>query len=119
MADIFAQSAAGGGGHRLDWTLDFNDAADTVTITATHTRLDGSPQKADPQQAAITVTLNTGASVSVDLLTGLMSTGGQFSQASPGKIVNQGPKTRTSVRVKISADRAQLITFSTSYLPPA
>lgn len=117
MADIFASSGAGGRGCRLDWTLTFNDVADTVTITATHTRFDGSPAP-DPPVAGLRITLNTSVEIGVNLLTGALSTGGQFSQASPGKVVNQGPKTRTGVRLRVSADRAAAISFQTDYTPP-
>lgn len=118
MADVFATAGAGGNNCKVDWTMDFDDSADTVTITATHTHFDGSPAP-DPQQADITVQLNSGVSVGVNLLTGVLSTGGNFSQASPGKIINAGAKTRTGVRLRVTADRAALISFSTQYLPPA
>lgn len=118
MADVFAEAGAGGNNCRLDWTLDFDDSANTVTIDATHTHFDRSPAP-DPQQAEITVILNTSVSVTVDLLTGLLSQGGAFVQGSPGKMINAGPKTRTNVRLKVSADRARLISFTTQYLPPA
>lgn len=117
MADFFASSGAGGGGCLLEWDLHFNDAADTVTITATHKHFDGSPAP-DPQQAQITVTLNTSVSVSVNLLTGRLSTGQAFDGTATA-IINSGPRTRTGVRLKVSADRAALITHSTEYLPPA
>lgn len=117
MADILASGGAGGNNCKVLWDLDYDDAANTVTIAATHTHFDDSPAP-DPQQAQITVQLNSGQAISVDLLTGLLSTGGPFSQTSPGPIINAGPKTRTSVRLRISAGRAQLITISTEYLPP-
>lgn len=125
MADVFATAGAGGNGCRLDWILDFDDAVDTVTITATHTHFDGSPAP-DPQQAQITVKLNTSFDVTVDLLTGLLIApdnpaidGRPFVQGAPGKLINAGPKTRTSVRLRVSATRARLLDFSTQYLPPA
>lgn len=117
MADISASSAAGGNGCRLDWTLHFDDAADTVTIEATHTRFDGSVAP-DPQQAAITIQVNSGQAVTVDLLTGLLSTGGAF-DGTASKIINSGPRTRTNVRLTVSTKRAKAINFSTTYTPPA
>lgn len=117
MADFFASSAAGGNGCRVDWTLNFDDTANTVTIEATHTHFDGSPAP-DPQQASITFRLNSGQSITVDLLTGLLSSGGAF-DGTASKIINSGPRTRTNVRLSVSTDRAKLITYSTSYLPPA
>jgi hypothetical protein len=117
MADVFASAGAGGRNCRLDWTLDFDDVANTVTLNATHTHFDGTAAP-DPPQAQITIQLNTSVDITVDLLTGLMSQGGQFSQAAPGKIVNQGPKVRTGVRLKVSANRAGALSFSTQYTPP-
>ena len=116
MADIFASSGASSGGYTLEWSLVFDDAADTVTIDATYTGPNGPPQ---PQVAALTVTLNTSASIGVDFLTGLLSTGGSFVQGSPGNMLNAGAKTRTNVRLQISPDRAAGITHSTEFLPPA
>lgn len=132
MADVFAQAGAGGNNCKVLWNLDFDDVANTVTIDSTHTHFDGSPCP-DPRKAWITVLLNTSVNITVDLLTGEVGTpngplddpntiltGRQpFVQGSPGKMINAGPKTRTGVRLKISADRAALISFSTQYLPPA
>lgn len=117
MADIFAQSAAGGNGFRLDWTLDFDDVANTVTVDATHTRSNGSVAP-DPPQAQITLQLNGGQGIGLDLLTGRLSNGVAF-DGTATKIINSGPRTRTSVRLSVSNDRAKLITFSTQYQPPS
>jgi hypothetical protein len=117
MADLFAESGAGAQGCRLDWQLRFDDAADTVTVTATHTRFDGSPAP-DPQQAQITFTLNGGASIGLNLLTGRLTNNQPF-DGTATKIIGSGPRTRTNVRLQISANRAQLITHSTQYQPPA
>jgi hypothetical protein len=117
MATFFASSAAGGNGSRLDWTLDFDDTANTATVNATHTHFDGSPSP-DPQQAALTFRLNTGQSITVDLLTGLLSTGAPF-DGTASTMINTGPRTRTNVKLSVSNDRAKLITYSTTYLPPA
>jgi len=117
MANVFASAGAGGNNCRLDWSLNFDDAANTITIDATHTHFDGSPAP-DPLQALIVVQLSNNAEVSVNLLTGALSSGGQFSQTSPGVMINTGPKTRTGVRMKVSADRAGAMVFSTLYTPP-
>lgn len=115
---IFSASAGAYGNHcKLIWSLDFDDVANTVAITATHTHFDDTPAP-DPQQAALTFTLNTSQSISLDLLTGLLSAGGAF-DGTASKIINSGARIRTNVRLKVSADRAKLITFSTAYLPPA
>lgn len=118
MADISASAGAGAAGCKFLWDLHFDDAANTVAITAVHTHFDGSPAP-DPQQAKITVILNTSVSITVDCLAGTLSTGGNFSQASPGPMLNAGAKTRTGVKLKVSADRAAALTFSTQYTPPA
>lgn len=118
MADVFAQGAAGGRNCRLDWSVDFDDSADTVTINATHTHFDGSAAP-NPPVATLIVTLNSSVDIAVDLLTGDLTPGGQFSQASPGVIVNAGAKVRTGVRLKVSADRAAAMFFTTQYTPPA
>lgn len=123
MADITASGGAGARNCKFLWDLDFDDAADTVKITATHTHFDDSPAP-DPQVAQITVILNSSVDITVDCLTGriLNAQGGQgaaFSQASPGVMINAGPKTRTGVRLRVSATRAQLIEFTTQYTPPA
>lgn len=117
MADIQASSAAGGNGCRLDWELHFDDTANTVTVTATHTRFDGSSAP-DPQQAEITLVLNSSVNVSLNLLTGRLSNNQPF-DGTATKIINSGPRTRTNVRLRVSQERARLIEFSTSYLPPA
>lgn len=117
MAEFFAASGAGANDCRLDWVLDFDDVANTVTITATHTRFDGSPAP-DPQVASLTFQLNSGQSISVDLLTGLLSNGQVFSPASPGRMIDGVPKTRTNVRLSLSSGRAKVITFDTTYQPP-
>jgi len=118
MADIIASAGASSNDHKLRWDLHFDDVADTVTITANHTHLDDSPDE-NPQQAEITVILNNSVEITVDLLTGLLSTGGNFSQTSPGIMLNVGSRTRTGVKLKVSADRAGIISFTTQYLPPA
>jgi hypothetical protein len=117
MADIHVSSAAGGNGCRLDWTLDFNDVANTVTINATHRHFDGSAAP-DPQQAQITLTLGNNQTISVNLLTGLLGNGQAF-DGTATKIINSGDRTRTGVTLKVTADRAALIVFSTEYIPPA
>lgn len=117
MASFSASSAAGGNGCRLDWSLVFDDVANTLALNATHTHFDGSPAP-DPQQAEITFQLNTGQLITVDLLTGMMSQGGAF-DGTASKIVNSGQRVRTNVRLRLSTDRAKLITFSTQYMPPA
>lgn len=117
MADIFVEAGAGGNGCKLLWTLDFNDTADTVAITATHTHFDGSPAP-DPQQAQISLELNSSVAITVNLLTGRLGTGQAF-DGTATKIVNSGTRTRTGVRLKVSANRAALISFSTQYQPPA
>jgi hypothetical protein len=118
MAVFHVESAAGGGGHRLDWVLDFDDTADTVAVLATHTKFDGSIQAADPQQAQITFTLNNGQGISLNLLTGLLSNGQAF-DGTASKIIGSGTRTRTNVRLQISPRRSQMITNSTQYQPPA
>lgn len=118
MANIFVSAGASAIRGRLAWDLTFDDVANTVTINAVHTRPNGSPAP-DPLVAIITVTLEGGASVSVDLLTGLLNGGAPFVQGSPGKMINAGPKTRTSVRLTVSADRAASISFATEYQQPA
>jgi hypothetical protein len=118
MADILAESGAGARGFRLYWTLHFDDAANTVTVNATHTRMsDGSAAPA-PQQAEITFRLNTQQSITLNLLTGILTVGGAF-DGTPGNMLNTGARTRTNVRLSVTPDRAQVITHSTQYLPPA
>lgn len=117
MANVFAESAAGGNGCRLDWSLTFDDQADTVTITATHRRFDGTAAP-NPQEAQITLTLNSSVSIGVNLLTGRMSNN-QLFDGQNRAIVNDGPRVRTGVRLRVSADRAASLTFSTEYTPPA
>lgn len=112
MAVIHAEGAAGAAGCRLDWILDFDDVANTVTVTATHTRFDGSPAT-DPQVAGITVQLNSGQPRTFDLLTIPAPSDGQ-----PG-ILGKGAQVFTNVRLRIGSGRGQVITFTTTYLPPA
>lgn len=123
MADISGSGGAGANNCKVLWTLHFDDTADTVTIDAVHTHFDGTPAP-DPQQAEITVQLNSSVDITVDLLTGRLLTaqGGQgtaFVQGSPGIMLNTGAKTRTGVRLKVSANRAAAISFSTQYTAPA
>jgi hypothetical protein len=132
MADVHAHAGAGANNCAFIWDLDFVDAANTVTINATHKHFDGTPAP-DPVRAWITVILNTSVEITVDTVTGLTGTPNgdpnnlatvltgtvNFSQASPGEMLNAGPKTRTGVRLKVSADRAAMVSFATTYMPPA
>lgn len=117
MANFSASSGASGLGCALDWDLAFDDAANTVTVNATHAHVDGSPAS-DPQQAQLTFTLNNGQSIGLNLLTGRLSNNQAFDGTATA-IINSGPRTRTNVRLQISADRAAIITHSTQYIPPA
>jgi hypothetical protein len=116
MANFTASSGAGGGGCLLEWSLSFDDAANTVTISATHAHFDGSQAPA-PQQADVTFQLSTGQSISINLLTARLSTG-QLFDGNAATMLNSGPRTRTNVKLSVTADRAKLITHSTQYLPP-
>lgn len=118
MADILASGSAGGRGCRLDWTLDFDDAANTVTVEATHRLFDQVTIAPAPQQAEITFRLNTQQSITLNLLTGMLSAGGAF-DGTASSFLNTGPRVRTNVRLSVTPDRAQLITHSTQYTPPA
>jgi hypothetical protein len=128
MADIAAESTVRGtspsqGLCKLPWSFHFDDVANTVTITATHSKNDDSPVP-DPQNAQLTIVLNTSVDATVDLLTGKLTAppalaGQDFSQASPGEVLNAGPKTRTGVRLKVSANRAAAVEFRFAYTPPA
>lgn len=140
MANITGHGGAGAQNCKILWDLLFDDAANTVTITATHTHFDGTPAP-NPQRAWITTKLNTSVDITVDTVTGLFGnpsgpldpsgnvdlmnpatilTGTQnFSQAAPGIMINAGPKTRTGVKLKVSADRAAAFSFTTTYIPPA
>jgi hypothetical protein len=116
MANFSASAGAYGGGCKLLWSLEFDDAADTVTVTATHARFDDSPAPV-PQQAQITFTLNGGVSIGLNLLTGRLTNNQPFDGTATA-IINSGLRVRTGVRLQISAGRAALITHSTTYLPP-
>lgn len=117
MATIHAEAGAGAAGCLLSWQLDFDDVANTVTVNATHTHFDGSPAP-DPQQAQITLQLNSGQPISLDLLTGRLSNGAAF-DGTASKIIDSGPRTRSNVRLTVGSGRGKVITFSTQYLPPA
>jgi hypothetical protein len=128
MADISASATVRGtspsqGLCKLPWNFHFDDAANTVTITATHTKNDDTAAT-DPQNAQLTIVLNTSLDATVDLLTGKLTAppalaGEDFSQTSPGEILNAGSKTRTGVKLKVSANRAAAVQFSFAYTPPA
>lgn len=117
MADFVAASAAGGNGCRLDWSLHFDDVANTVTVNATHKRFDGSAAP-DPQQAQLTLQLNTSQAIVLNLLTGQLTPGGSF-DGTQGNMLNTGDRVRTGVRLTVSPNRAAAITHSTQYQPPA
>lgn len=120
MADFHASNGTDSQGFHLQWALVFDDSANTVTITADHTRSNGSAAP-NPQVARVTFVLNSSVDITLDLLTGrLLNAQGGQGQAFDGTataIINSGPRTRTNVRLRISADRAALITHSTEYLP--
>lgn len=118
MAHILASGGAGANGVKFLWNLDFDDVANTVQIATTYLTFEGDPAPAPPQVASITVTLNTSVNVTVNCLTGTISTGGNFSQASPGQMLNT-TKTRTGVTLRVSAGRAAALSFSTAFTPPA
>ena len=118
MANITASGGAGSNGVKFLWDLVFDDVANTVQIATTYTKFDGTPAPSPPQVASITVVLNTSVNVTVNCLTGTLSTGGNFSQGSPGPMLNTS-KTRTNVRLRVSANRAAALEFSTQFTPPA
>jgi hypothetical protein len=68
--------------------------------------------------AQLTFTLGNNQSIGLNLLTGRL-TNNQAFDGTATKIINSGPRTRTGVTLRISADRAALLTFSTAYTPPA
>jgi hypothetical protein len=109
---VHAQGAAGANNCRLDWQLDFDDVARTLTVTATHTHFDGSPAPA-PQVAGITLELATGQARSFDFLTVPAPSDGQ-----PG-VLNKGVQVFTNISLKIGAGRGQVLSYTTNYLPPA
>jgi hypothetical protein len=117
VANFSASSGAFSRGYSLDWTLVFDDVANTVTIDATYTQPpDGTIPV--PGTAAITFTLNTSVSIRLDLVTARLSTG-QLFDGNSATMLNSGPRTRTGVRLKVSADRAAAITHSTEFVPIA
>lgn len=123
-ATVHAEGGAGGAGHKLLWSLDFDDVADTVTITATHDQFSGAPQVNPPQQAQIVLDPPTGPTVRVNLLTAQVfnNTNGNLLALFDGdtsSMVNDGPRTRTNFRLRVSQDRAAAIAFSTLYTPPS
>lgn len=124
QADIVnAEGGAGAGGHRLTWTLAFDDVADTVTVDATHARFSGAEQLGPPSQAQIVLLLSNGQGVRVNLLTAQLFSGtngnllGLF-DGDATSMINDGPRTRTNVRLNVGAGRGRVITFSTLYSPP-
>jgi hypothetical protein len=117
VPNFSASSGASGLGFTLEWSLDFDDAANTITINATHVRnSDGAPAPA-PQQAELTFRLSNNQSIGVNLITGRL-TNGQLFDGTNATMINSGPRTRSGVTLSVSADRASLITNSTSYVPP-
>lgn len=123
MANFSASSGASGwspslnGPCTLEWSLVFDDAANTVTVNATHVKNDGQPAPV-PQQAQITLQLNGGQSISLNLITARLSTG-QLFDGNAATMLNGGSRTRSGVTLSVSANRAKLITHSTEYQPPA
>jgi hypothetical protein len=113
MAVINASGGAGAAGHKLLWTLAFDDAANTITINATHTRFDGTAAAGNPQAAAITVERNNGQGLTLNLLTD-----GTIFDGAAANMLNTGPRTRTGVTLKVAGGRGQVLTFSTAYTPP-
>lgn len=111
MATIHAEGAAGANNCRLDWILDFDDVANTVTLSATHTHFDGSPAP-DPRVAGITLQLNSGQPRTFDLLTMTAPSDGE-----PG-ILGKGAQVFTGIKLRIGSGRGQVISFATEYLPP-
>lgn len=125
QADIVnAEGGAGAGGHRLTWTLAFDDVADTITINATHAQFSGAEQLAAPQEAQIVLELSNGQSIRLNLLTGVLFNNnngnslGLFDGVA-GNMLNTGDRTRTNVRLRVAAGRGRVLTFSTLYQPPA
>lgn len=122
---VTASGGAGAGGHKVAWTLEFDDVADTVTIDAVHTRFSGDPQAGPPQTARINIVLPNGDRVACNLLTARLESTDRpawnnvLFDGSAATMLNSGPRTRTNVRLRVSANRARLIEFSTDYQPPA
>lgn len=127
MANVHADGTVEAHGFSFHWDLDFVDAANTVTVDVKHTHLsDGSAANETPQQAAFRLQDNTSTTIVVDCLTGKFIApspqaiiGQNFSQSHTGNMLNAGPVTRTSVRLKVSTDRAAGIESSSIYTAPA
>lgn len=115
MANFSASSGAFSRGFSLDWTLVFDDAADTVTIDATYSQPPGAGVPV-PAVARMTITLNSSVAITLDFNTARIVSGPLF-DGNAATMLNAGPRVRTGVRLKISADRAALITHSTEFLP--
>ena len=127
MADVRASGTVEAHGLSYHWDLDYVDTADTVTVDATHTHLsDGTPVAETPVKATFHLQDSTGNTFTVDCLTGKFIApspaaviGQDFSQTHSGNMLNAGPIVRTSVRLRVSADRAAGIESGSSYIPPA
>lgn len=117
MADFSASSGAGSRGYTLEWSLVFDDTANTITINATHRDSAGQPAPA-PQEAELTFRLNSGQAIGVNLITARLSNN-QLYDGNAATMLNAGDRTRTGVTLSVSSNRARLITHSTAYQPPA
>jgi hypothetical protein len=128
MADVsftstFKGTSPSQGLVKLPIDFHFDDVANTIVITASFSKNDDTPCP-DPQFALLTIVLNTSVNATIDLLTGKITApaqlaGQDFSQASPGEILNGGSKTRTGVTLRVSANRAAALSFGLDWKPPA
>lgn len=109
---VHADSASGGHGHVLRWSLDYDTVTDDLTVNVTHTRFDGSPAIGDPQQADLILVRPNGTERTFNLLTVNNPVDGL-----PG-IVNDGPLTYPNIATRVSPRRSSLIEFRTDYVPP-
>lgn len=116
MADISAEARVPARGCALDWSLHFDDVADTITVRADYTLVVNGQPAPTPLEASLTFRLNTQQAITLDLLTGRLSTGALF-DGTAGNMLNTGDRVRTGVRLSITPDRAQAISYSATLTP--
>lgn len=111
-AIVHADSAAGGHGHVLRWSLDYDTVTDDLTVNVTHTKFDGSAAIGAPQEADLVLVRPNGTERTFNLMT---VAGGQ--NPAPG-VINEGVQVFPNIATRVSANRANLIEFRTEYTPP-
>lgn len=131
-AIVHAEGGAGSRGHMALWQLDYDTVSNDLTITATHTKFDGSPAIGEPQKCVIVLIRPNGQERPFNIAASTVTLGAadgfpentvvnalRAPSDNQFGLLNKGPQTFQNIASRVSADRASLLEFRMIYVPPA